>query len=77
MKPQINEMSLFLGLLVAGYGIVMFIIRQYFPQKSGKLNKMKQFYGDKKGYWLHLVSYTILPVVIGLFWILRGLKPVF
>ena len=77
MESRLNEVSLFLGLLAIAYGVIMFIIRQFFPQKLTKLDKMKQFYGEKKGYWIHLISYTILPGIIGLFWIFKGFKPIF
>jgi hypothetical protein len=31
----------------------------------GKIDRMKEAYGDKFGTFLHVISYTVLPIVLG------------
>ena len=52
------------GLLAISFGIYSFIIRRNNPDKFGKLEKMKQFYGDKAGNVIHIVFYSIAPIVL-------------
>lgn len=43
------------------------------PEKLGKLNAMKGKYGEKAGVTIHTVSYTIVPIVVGILFIVIGL----
>ena len=59
------------GLLAISFGIYSFIIRRNNPDKFGKLEKMKQFYGDKAGNVIHIVFYSIAPIALGIVLIAR------
>ena len=38
-----------------------------------KLNRMKEAYGEKVGYAIHLVSYSLIPIGIGAYLLYRYL----
>ena len=44
------------------------------PEKLGKLNAMKEKYGDKTGVTIHTISYTVVPIIVGIVFIVIGLK---
>ena len=54
-KIKMDILNTIFGLLAIGFGIYSFIIRRNNPDKFGKLEKMKQFYGDKVGNVIHSV----------------------
>jgi hypothetical protein len=46
------------------------------PGKFGKLNAMKEKYGEKTGIIIHTISYTVIPIIVGILFIIIGLKGV-
>jgi hypothetical protein len=42
------------------------------PEKFGKLNAMKEKYGEKTGVTIHTISYTVIPIVAGIIFIVVG-----
>jgi hypothetical protein len=42
------------------------------PEKFGKLDAMKEKFGDKAGQVIHVVSYTILPLLAGITFLVSG-----
>ncbi|MES2621482.1 MAG: hypothetical protein V4615_11585 [Bacteroidota bacterium] len=58
--------SLIIGIIALGFGLVTLVARFTGKMQSfSKLAAMKQLYGEKKGNLIHLVGYTILPLVAG------------
>ena len=55
------------GLFCVGYGIYSFSFRRNHPEKFGKLEALKQAYGDKVGNAVHIVFYSIVPILLGVF----------
>jgi hypothetical protein len=43
------------------------------PEKFGKLNAMKEKYGEKTGAAIHAISYTVIPIIAGILFIIIGL----
>ncbi|MDH3468879.1 MAG: hypothetical protein OES26_23825 [Gammaproteobacteria bacterium] len=55
-----------IGVLAIVYGLYCFVQRKVAPQKIDKLQSMIERNGEKMGHSIHLLGYTILPVVAGL-----------
>lgn len=59
--------NLIFGTLALTFGVYMLYLRVSGKiRTSEKLIKMKQLMGDTTGNIVHLVAYTILPLVVGL-----------
>jgi hypothetical protein len=69
-----NYTTLIIGLVVLAFGVCTLIIRIKWPQKFSKLNAMKEKFGEKAGTAIHTISYTVLPIVAGIIFIVSGLK---
>ncbi|HEU0264724.1 MAG TPA: hypothetical protein VFR01_03255 [Geobacterales bacterium] len=63
-----------IGIGVAGvlYGIYAAVARVRTPEKFWKLEPMKKFWGERAGLAIHFLGYTVVPIVIGVLFILRG-----
>jgi len=69
------------SLLIGGIAVVLgiatlFARRRQNPNTLKKLTAMRERYGEKTGSMIHLIAYTVLPIVLGLmiiaFSLLRG-----
>jgi hypothetical protein len=59
--------SLIIGIIALLYGLFTIYLRVRKGSKGfSKLPKMKEAYGEKWGTIIHVVSYTVVPIVIGL-----------
>jgi hypothetical protein len=67
-------LTLGLGVILTLYGIWTLVLRTTRPEKFRKLGPMKDKWGNRAGFLLHFFSYTLLPVVIGIYLILAGLE---
>jgi len=54
------------GFLAICFGIYILMMRRKSPEKFGKLKAMKEYWGDEKGTTIHIIGYTIIPIVAGL-----------
>lgn len=58
--------SLIIGAIALAFGLVTLTARLTGKMQSfSKLAAMKELYGEKKGNMVHLIGYTILPLVAG------------
>ncbi len=62
------------GSAALGYGLFTVFIRAKHPEKFAKLEAMKKAYGEKAGVIVHVIGYTVVPVAVGIFFIITGLK---
>jgi hypothetical protein len=69
---QMNYTTLAIGLLAFFFGICTLFLRVKHPQTFSKLNAMKERYGEKAGAAIHTISYTILPIIAGIIFIIIG-----
>jgi hypothetical protein len=69
---EMNYTTLAIGLLALLFGICTLFIRMKHPQTFSKLNAMKEKYGEKAGTLIHTISYTILPIIAGIIFIIIG-----
>ncbi len=55
-----------LGVLAIAYGVYSYIQRKNAPENIEKLQTMIERNGEKMGHTIHLVGYTIMPIIAGL-----------
>jgi hypothetical protein len=67
-----NIITIVLGGFCIGYGIYTAIMRTKAPEKFGKLEAMKKKFGEKTGKTIHIVSYTIVPILAGIVFLITG-----
>jgi hypothetical protein len=65
--------KLWLGLLAVGFGLLTIYLRSNHPDRLGKLEAMKERWGDETGTAVHWVAYTVIPILVGLVLIAAGL----
>ena len=65
--------NIFLGGLMVVYGIVTLVLRQVAPHRFWKLEVMKKKWGERAGVVIHVLGYTVLPLVVGAVFLVRGL----
>ena len=59
--------ELIIGILALLYGLYTIYLRVSKNSKSwAKLDRMKEVYGEKIGATIHIISYTVVPIVIGI-----------
>jgi hypothetical protein len=63
MSPQIN---LILGTIAIAYGIYSYHQRKTVPENIEKLQTMIERNGESMAHTIHLIGYTILPIVSGM-----------
>ncbi len=67
-----NWITIAVGTLAAAYGGYTIWARRKKPEQFGKLAAMKERWGEKPGTAMHVISYTVLPIVLGLILVIRG-----
>jgi hypothetical protein len=73
---EVNIVTCLIGIMGIGYGIYTFIMRKKSPGSFWKLEPMKKFWGEKLGYGIHVVGYTVVPILVGLIVLIKGLMGV-
>ena len=66
--------TLIVGFVFFSYGLASLFIRKSASEKISKLGAMKQMWGEQRGYYIHVLVYTIAPAIFGLFLIYLGSK---
>ena len=69
---EIDWISVILGIVAIGFGCFTLYLRSSAPEKLGKLTAMKEFWGEKKGNIIHLLAYTVAPIVFGIVFLLQA-----
>lgn len=57
--------QLIIGVAALAFGVATIYLRIQHPEKLWKLEPMKRAWGEKKGRAIHVLSYTVLPLVVG------------
>ena len=65
-----------LGALAMAYGLYTLIARSRTPEKFGKLEAMKKQWGPSAGNAVHLIAYSIVPIVVGVVFLVAGFRGV-
>jgi hypothetical protein len=72
----VDPTNLALGVFAIGFGLFTLVIRATNPSWFGKLAAMKQQWGDAAGNAIHLIAYTIVPILVGVALIVASVKGV-
>ena len=60
-------LSLIFSILILALGLFTIYLRVFKNNKGlSKIEKMKQVYGERFGTYLHIISYTVIPIVLGI-----------
>ena len=60
------SLNFVLGVLAIAYGIYSYVQRKTAPENIEKLQTMIERNGEKMGHSIHLVGYTIMPIIAGI-----------
>ena len=60
------DFNLIVGVLAILYGLYYLVQRKIAPEKIEKLQLLIERNGEKMGNSIHLIGYTIMPIVAGL-----------
>jgi hypothetical protein len=69
-----NPLTIGIGALIVAYGCYTAWARVKAPQQFHKLEAMKKFWGDGPGLAIHFVSYTLVPMGVGVAIIVAGVN---
>jgi hypothetical protein len=69
-----NPVTVLVGIAAIGYGLYTAWARRTRPERFRKLDPMKKFWGARGGQVVHIVGYTVMPIVVGIIFILIGLQ---
>lgn len=69
-----NWITIGVGVAAFLYGVYTLIMRLKAPEKFGKLEPMKQFWGEKAGPVVHFIGYTLVPMIAGIVFVVAGMK---
>ena len=58
--------SIVIGISAILVGLYTAYARHLNPGAFRKLEPMKKFWGEKAGYWIHVIGYTVVPILFGL-----------
>lgn len=64
--------TLGIGLFATLYGLYTLYLRKANPGAFGKLATMQKYWGEKAGLIVHLIAYSVVPVVFGLYALYLG-----
>ena len=67
-----NIPTVAIGIAALLFGIYTIYVRSTNPDKFGKLKAMKENFGEKRGALIHLVFYSIIPIIFGIIMLFAG-----
>ena len=67
------DFNVILGGLMVVFGIYTLWARKFAPNRLWKLEPMKKQWGEKAGLVIHVLAYTVLPLVLGAILLIGGL----
>ena len=67
-----NITTILLGVAAILFGGYTFYLRRTNPEKFDKLTSMKKTYGERRGVAIHVLFYSIVPILIGIVLIIIG-----
>jgi hypothetical protein len=72
----VNPLTVLIGIAAVGFGIYTAYVRATNPAKFGKLAAMKKQWGEGPGNAVHVVAYTVVPIIFGIVMIVAGFRGV-
>ena len=71
-----NLLTIAVGVAAIGFGLVTAYLRITKPTAFKKLGAMKQMWGDTGGTVVHVIAYTVVPLVAGIAFVVQGISGV-
>lgn len=71
-----NLITVLFGAVLALFGASTLVLRHTHPSWFKKLGPMKKLWGDKLGYIVHFIGYSLVPLFLGCILIFKGLQGV-
>jgi hypothetical protein len=71
-----NLVTILLGVASLGYGAYTAWARRAKPEQFGKLEPMKKLWGEQAGPIVHLLGYTVMPILLGAVLVYLGVRGV-
>lgn len=68
--------TVLIGAVIFFYSLSTIYFRLKKPENFGKLELLKEKYGEKRGNLIHIFSYTIMPMLFGILIIISGVNGV-
>ena len=62
-----DPINVAIGVAAILYGFFTLVARQLRPTMFGKLGPMKEMWGPRTGVAIHVIGYTVMPIVFGAF----------
>jgi len=59
------ELNTMIGFFAVAFGLYTLVARQLAPHQFAKLGPMKEKFGDKVGFVVHFLGYTLIPLIVG------------
>ncbi len=69
-----NYVSIAIGVTALLFGVYTLYARIKTPIVLKKLDAMKKAFGDRAGIILHTISYIIVPLAVGIIFIITGVN---
>jgi uncharacterized membrane protein YdfJ with MMPL/SSD domain len=69
-----DPISLLIGVAAIGFGAYTLFLLFTKPESFGKLQAMKDAMGNTAGNLVHLVAYSIVPIIVGVVAIFLGIQ---
>ncbi len=66
--------NLLLGIAAVAYAIYTAVMRAKKPEAFGKLEAMRQQWGHGTGTAIHVIAYTVVPLIVGVVLIASALR---
>jgi len=57
---------------MVAFGLLTTVMRIWRPGTFSKLGPMKDRWGDRAGFWIHVFGYSVVPVVAGVVIVIQG-----
>ena len=71
-----NPITIAVGVVALLFGIYTLYLHVRRPEKFAKLKAMQEKFGEKSGYAVHFLAYSVVPIVFGAVMIFAGLHGV-
>ena len=71
-----DPVTVLIGVAAMAYGLYTAWARRAKPEQFKKLESMKKAWGETGGQMVHIVGYTLAPIIVGVVLVLGGLRGV-
>jgi len=70
----VNPVTVLIGVAAIAYGSYTAWARRAKPEQFKKLEPMKNVWGNRGGQVVHVIGYTVVPIIVGIVLVWSGLQ---